>query len=42
VVVFELLLRLPLLNVQLDKVGVLFNLVFGNAHGQQFLEQRLP
>jgi hypothetical protein len=33
---------LLLLNVELDEVGILLNLVFGNAHGQQLLQQGLP
>jgi hypothetical protein len=33
---------LLLLNVELDEVGILLNLVFSNAHGQQFLQQGLP
>jgi hypothetical protein len=34
VVLLELLLRLPLLNVQLDEVGVLLDLILGDAHSQ--------
>jgi hypothetical protein len=32
------LIVLLLLNIQLDEVGVLLNLVFCDAHGQQFLQ----
>jgi hypothetical protein len=42
VLVLELLLGLPLLNVQLDEIGVLFDLVLGNTHGKQLLQERLP
>jgi hypothetical protein len=42
VILLELLLGLPLLNVQLDEVGVFLNLILGDAHSQQFLQQRLP
>ena len=37
-----LLVGLALLDVELDEVSVLLNLVLGDAHGQQLLEQRLP
>lgn len=42
VVCLYLLLDLALLDVQLDEVGVLFDLIFGDAHSQQFFQQGLP
>lgn len=38
----HLLVGLALLDVELDEIGILLDLVLGDAHGQQLLEQRLP
>lgn len=37
-----LLVALPLLDIELDEVGILLDLVFSDTHGQELLQQRLP